>query len=81
MGRVIVRYDGPGDVYVLPAHALTVARGGAITVSADTADELTTLEHDNFTVIGAEPEPEPAPVLPQQAPEQRPKTTRRARKR
>ena len=76
-----MRYDGPGDVYVLPAHALEVARGGEITVSADTANELTILEHDKFTVIGAEPEPEPAPVLPSQAPKQGPKAPRRARKR
>ena len=58
MGRVIVRYDGPGDVYVLPAHALEVVRGGHITVSAGTVADLLALEHDKFTVLGAEPAPE-----------------------
>mgnify|MGYP001563286554 FL=1 len=64
MVRVIVRYDGPGDVYVLPAHALEVTRGGHIAVGAGTAEELVALEHDKFTVLGVETQPVPVAPAP-----------------
>ena len=52
------------NVYVLPAHALEVTRGGHIAVGAGTAEELVALEHDKFTVLGVETQPVPVAPAP-----------------